>query len=623
MIAPEAAMVPIVQRLRSGDLAGARKAAETAIADYPQDMRIIALLGMVTGELGDDAAAAGHFRNALKHNPADVGMRHNLAMALTRLGDHEEAAKVAAAAGDPRLDRIAGYALQQTGRLGEAIAHYRRALAAMPDDYEGWNNLGNACAQAGDGDGAIAAFERAINLKPDLPVLYINLSKALMPLDRAEDRQRVMRIAADVAPEDAEVQAELGLAEAGARDFVAAEAALRRSIKIAPAEMPAYVDLGLMLENLNRIDDLEALIEQADAAGLKGGEVDFLRAWLLRRRGDLDGALQLAERTPDTISPVRRSQMIAELSDRKGDVDRAFAAFGEMNAAAAIASPPLPGDDYPAEVAEVAAMLTAEKIAGWSRIVVDQAPPPPVFILGFPRSGTTLLDTLLMNVPHFHVLEELPVARQIEHALGPQTRISEIDSAEANALRRRYFESLEIISPPPQRDMTVIDKYPLHMARAPLLHRVFPDAKFIFVERHPCDVVLSCFMANFQLNRAMRCFGTIEDAAALYDIVSTAWTRACDLLPMDVHTIRYERMVEDLDSEMRALLEFLGEEWRPEVLDNQGAASRRDHIRTASYSQVGEPIYKRAAGRWERYRRHMEPVLPVLEPWVSKLGYSL
>jgi hypothetical protein len=161
------------------------------------------------------------------------------------------------------------------------------------------------------------------------------------------------------------------------------------------------------------------------------------------------------------------------------------------------------------------------------------------------------------------------------------------------------------------------------MARMPMIHRLFPDARVVLVERHPCDAVLSCFMANFQPNAAMRSFTDLEEAARTYNAVFDAWTRAEALLPIRVHRIRYERMVEDLAGEMQPLLEFLGLPWDEKVLDNQGAAAGRGHVRTASYSQIHEPIYKRAAGRWERYRDQLAPVLPILAPWAERLGYEI
>jgi hypothetical protein len=157
----------------------------------------------------------------------------------------------------------------------------------------------------------------------------------------------------------------------------------------------------------------------------------------------------------------------------------------------------------------------------------------------------------------------------------------------------------------------------------PLIYRIFPDAKVVFAARHPCDAVLSCFMANFQLNRAMLSFPDLEEAALLYDAVLDLWTRATALLPIAVHTVRYESMVDDLEGEMRPLLDFLGIGWDAAVLDNRGAAGRRDYIRTASYAQVAEPIYARAAGRWESYRAELAPVLPILAPWAERLGYTI
>ena len=521
------------------------------------------------------------------------------------------------------VDRREGFRQLENGAYQQAAAAYQRVVERDPDDFEAWNNLGNALASLGEADGAIDAFETAIAIRPDVAVLYVNFAKALMPLDRDAERQNILRRAAQVVPGDVDILVELGLAEAAMRDNDAAERAYRDAIRLSDGFTAAYLELGLMLENLNRIDALETLLAEARAKGIESGELDFLRAWLLSRQGRFAEALPLAEATPKTVSPIRRAHLIAELADRLDDQTRAFSAYELMNAEAVNAFPAAAADQgYREDVTEVAGLLTPDKIENWTSINLDLSPPPPVFIMGFPRSGTTLLDTLLMNVPNFHVMEELPVVRQIEHALGAQSRIAEIDTAEANRLRRLYFTSLEVIAPC-EPGKTIIDKYPLHMARMPVIHRVFPDAKIIFVERHPCDVVLSCFMANFQLNRAMRHFSTLADAADLYNVVFTAWSRARALLPLNVHIIRYENMVADLETEMRSLLDFLGIAWDPSVLDNRQAASKREHIRTASYAQVTEPIYKRSSGRWRRYRSQLEPVLPVLKPWVDLMGYEV
>ena len=129
-------------------------------------------------------------------------------------------------------------------------------------------------------------------------------------------------------------------------------------------------------------------------------------------------------------------------------------------------------------------------------------------------------------------IEEMPIVRSVENELGDPARLASLSSNEANALRRRYFDTLAQVAPPGP-GQRVLDKFPFHMARMGVIHRIFPDAKVIFAERHPCDCVLSAFMSNFELNRAMLSFTSLEGAAKLYDLASIAWPRAEANLPIE------------------------------------------------------------------------------------------
>ena len=474
---------------------------------------------------------------------------------------------------------------------------------------------------AGRFDEAVAAFQQAIHLQPDRIENVFSLSEALARAGRNTERQTVMRTCASIDGNNPKVQTELGCAEAGAEAFDDAERAFRMAIRLDPKGAPAYLEFGLVLERLNRTEDLAALAADAEMAGL-GAEAHFLQAWVLQRQGRFEAALSETEAVPETIDPLRRRQLRAGLYDRLDRPAEAFAEFEAMNRAAEAAAPAPPGESYRASVIAAAVRTTPEWIAGWTRLEVAPEPPSPIFVLGFPRSGTTLLDTLLMNIASLHVLEELPLLAKLEAAIAPDGDLGLMQAHEARAMRAYYFRLLEWLAPAPP-GKTVVDKHPLHLTRAPLIQRIFPEAKIVLVERHPCDAVLSCFMANFSLNHAMRSFTDIEGAAGTYDAMLDAWTRAEALLPLDVHRIRYERMVEDLEGEMRPLLAFLGIPWDAKVLDNRASAAGRGYVRTASYSQVGEPIYKRAAGRWERYREQMAPVLPILAPWAKRMDYDI
>ena len=619
----QASLAPAIERLRRGDLPGAREAAEAALAGTPDQPALLEFAGLMAARMGDAAAAIPHFRRLLAISPDDKAARINLATALISEGKLEEAVELCSPAdGDPKLLRLAGFAWQQLERLDEAAGAYEAAAQANPSDFESWNNLGNVRAALGELDRAIEALGRAIGLRPDLIPIYFNLSEVLAQADRPETRQAIMRQAARFAPQDARIQSELGLAEAGARDYPAAEQAFRTSIALNPGSIEAYVELGVLLENLNKLDALDALVSEAEANGVASAELVFLKAFALRRQGRFEEALPLAEATPTSINSLRRVQLLAEVNDRLGHSQRAFEAYAEMNRDALATRPTLAGPTYRELVTANAALVTPAQVAQWTRVEIEPDPPSPAFIVGFPRSGTTLLDTLLMNLPQLHVLEEQPVLFEVDEDLGNEARLATLTSVEANRLRKRYFEALERIQPAPPEAL-VVDKFPLHMTQIPLIHRIFPDARVIFVERHPCDSVLSCFMSNFQLNRAMRSFTDLEEAALTYDAVFDSWTRATSLLPINIHRIRYERMVENLEAEMRPLLEYLGVPWDPKVLDNRASAAKREHIRTASYSQVTEPIYRRSVGRWERYRAQMEPVLPILAPWAERMGYPI
>jgi hypothetical protein len=220
------------------------------------------------------------------------------------------------------------------------------------------------------------------------------------------------------------------------------------------------------------------------------------------------------------------------------------------------------------------------------------------------------------------VLEERPVLDAAAQGLGGIDRLAALDRAAIETLRARYFAALDATAPDAQGRL-VIDKLPLGIVDTALVHRIFPDARFIFAERHPCDVVLSGFMACFDPRGGMANFLDLHDTAALYDAVMTYWRRCGETFPLNVHNIRYERVIEDAEKELRPLAAFLGLDWDERLLDHRRSASERRHIATPSYAQVAEPLYTRARGRWHHYREEMEPVLPILAPWAKLMGYEI
>ena len=623
---PPEYMLPAMQLFRGGDMAGALAAAETALAVRPDDQPLLALASLAALQLARPERAVPHLRAHHALAPSDHAVKANLATALAETGARDEALGLAAGSSHHALARLEAFLRQEDGDDVGAMAAYERAVSAKPEDMQSWNNLGNLRAGCGDVDGAVVALERAITIAPNQIGIYLNLSDVLSKADRQGPRLVTTSAAMKQAPDDPDVLTEHGIAlAANERDAEAADvlqrAVDRFSLTHPPRIKPAHIELAILLETLNRVADLETLVANCEAAGIADEEMAFLKAWMLRRTGNHESAWQFAQAIPDTINPVRTAQLRAGIADRLGKTDLAFAQFTRMNRLALAESGPRPKEPtYRERIDGETAFWTDARLGlpGSARIEDDLD--DPVFLVGFPRSGTTLLDTMLMGAPALHVLEEQPVLAQTAIGLDPEA-VLELSDDDVLRLRARYFAlATERAAIPDGK--RIVDKHPLQMTKLPLIHRLFPKAQIILAERHPFDAVLSCFMANFRLNPAMRSFTSLDEAARTYDSVFTNWNNASAALPVDVRRVRYERLIADAQCELRPLIDWLGLAWSEDLLDNSGIARRRGRIKTASYSQVGEPLYNRAIGRWKRYREQLEPIFPTLATWVKRMDYE-
>lgn len=649
---------------QTGDLQRARQLAENALLRGGDVVALNAFLGMLRARAGDAAGAIRHLKAAHGGRPGDVTIACNLIAALIESGDLAGALEVATSKlafsdASLRVARYRGFVAQSLDRFADAAEAYDYVVARAPGDFESWNNLGNARSALGDFTGSVDALERAVALDPLASPTRLNLANALRAADRDEEAEQTLRAAAADFPDDARALNELyvlfkrqarqeealpALEEAVRRDpkdpdlqvklgieyglvnrIAEAERAFREAIALNPVISDAYLGLVIQYEHTNRENEFAPLIALAEANGVDPGTLGFLRAMENRRQGEFESALENLSHVPPATEPERTAHIRATVLDRLGRTDEAFAAF-EETARLHQAHPTQPlrrGAEMRDEIRKEAELLTPDWIAGWrpAQAAADGFA-DPVFLVGFPRSGTTLLDTILMGHPGTTVLEEQPPLNLVDTAIGGFEKLAALDDAGIAKARAHYFEEVRKIEPYDGSTL-LVDKSPLFLHKVPLIQRLFPNARFILALRHPCDVLLSCYMSNFRLNAAMANFLRLEDAAEFYDLTFRYWERSGQFFPVNVHTIVYEKLIENVEGQVRPLLEFLGLEWHEGALDHQRTAKSRGLITTASYSQVTEPIYKRAAGRWERYRTHLEPILPTLEPWVEKFGYSL
>lgn len=613
------ALAEAIRLRQEGDARGALLLAEARSTDPVDGPAFLAIAGLAALEMGDPARAVLHFQRLAALFPDDTEIRADLARALLEAGRDDEALGLAMGSPLPALARIEAWVMQKRGADRQAVAAYARVLQAEPGDAASWNNLGNIHAKVGNIDRAIAAFEYAITHNPSEPGMYLNLADVLRRADRGAARLKVARDAAAIAPDNRAVQTELALALAHVEELDEAIAVLEAAVTRWPEFGESHLELGRLYEATNRTEALAAFLAGLDPADCPP-EVSFLHAWLAQREGRFEEAAAHAEAIPPTIHPMRREALIGNIAERMGDTARAFSAFERMNAAALADAPPQRGATFRQTIAATMDGWSEAWAASWSpALAPDPARRDPVFLVGFPRSGTTLLDTMLMGLPELCVLEERPMIAELLAAVGGED-LATLGESRLAELRDAYFASA--VRHGWQEGRWLVDKHPLNMARAVQIHRLFPEARFIMAERHPADAVLSCFMANFQLNHAMRSFTDLAEAAHTYDTVFTAWHRAKALFPIASHAVRYERLVEDPRAELEPLVSWLGLEWNDRLLAHEETARNRTRVRTASYAQIGEKLYTRAAGRWRRYADHLAPVMPVLAPWIERMGYD-
>jgi hypothetical protein len=245
------------------------------------------------------------------------------------------------------------------------------------------------------------------------------------------------------------------------------------------------------------------------------------------------------------------------------------------------------------------------------------------FLLGFPRSGTTLLGQVLGSHPQVMTLDE---RETLAAAAGPYLqrpdgldRLAAAGAAELDPYRRAWWTEA-LAAAPGLKGKLLIDKLPMNTLALPLIARLFPDARVMFMVRDPRDVVLSCFRQPFAPNRTNLEFLGLESTARFYDAVMRLAVDLEPVLDLKLRRVRYEDLVGDLEAQTKALCKFLGLE--DADLGDFTAASRAGEIATPSAAQIARGLYGDAAGQWRRYAAALEPVASILAPWVDRFGYD-
>lgn len=511
-----------------------------------------------------------------------------------------------------------------------AAKHHARALLLEnPQDPVAHQILGAIALDLGEFTDAKDHLERSNNATPHQPHTLNMLGVALRRLGETASARAAFRRSGELGLIDG--FRNLGNLEFAESNLDASIAAYQRALQLDGQDPAAHAGLAQSFECRHELERAKEHARSALAGDARNENARLALAHVLLREGDFEGA-ELA------VAPLVRMRdasktnealawgVIGEARDRRGATREAFQAFTaanrillEQNRALLKATHRLV---HPEGIRRMMQIVRQVQAYSWSRPSDEY--PAPVFLVGFPRSGTTLLDQVLSSHSRIVCSEER------EHMIGAVARILS-DNAKLENLDALAGEEIEFARSEYWRrmrsdldvrpDTLVVDKLPLNIIILPLIKRVFPDSKVIFALRDPRDVVLSCYQQRFGMNAAMAHFLQLETAAAYYDLVMRLFELAREHLDLDLHTLKYESVVADLDGAARDLAGYLGVPFEESMLDYQATARSRT-INTPSARQVVEPLYVRSIGRWRRYEEDLAPVLPTLDKWAERLGYD-
>ena len=512
----------------------------------------------------------------------------------------QENTDVPQAPGSPDAERRRLAGLTEAGRFDEAIALCQMRLARTPNDPAAWADLAGCLFAARRPEASLEAWTRALKLAPGHPTLLCGKANVLRSLSRLGEAGDLLRraLAVDGASYDARFGLALMAVEAG--DWTGAEDLVA---PLAPrhAGLPPLTWLGARIA-LGRGDfaAARARIAPVLADGRLGAEQ---RADALLLLGDALDGLGLAS---DAFAAAAEAKAI----QHRLYAERAAGAEGEARKLRRLGAWFAGADPAPWRAGPAETPVAGEADAH-------------VFLLGFPRSGTTLLEQALAGHPGVVALEEAPTLaeahdRFLTSAAGLE-RLVGLSADDAQAWRAQYWRTVTAqgIAAPGR---LFLDKAPAGTLYLPLIARLFPRAKVLFALRDPRDVVLSCLRQAFQMNAMTYEFTRLETTAACYDACMGMAQAYRAVLPTPVMDVRHEALVADLAGELERIAGFIGLEVVPTMLD-VAATARRRNVRTPSAGQVRAGLNTEGLGRWRAYAAELEPILPVLAPWVERFGY--
>ena len=482
----------------------------------------------------------------------------------------------------------------------------------------------------GDFKKSINYYEKSILLDPNYSPAFCNLGIIYDKLNNKNLAVKNYLEAIKKDPKNFKAYYNLGNCYLKNSDIENAEKNYYLSIDIRSDNIHPYINLFQIYDRSNNLKKLDIILKKAQNIFHKNPIILFFEGISEFRKNNFQNAIKIFEKLEtdqiDISKNIVKNNTLAKCFDNLGMYDDAFKFFEKSNSLMQeMYKDKFEKKEYIKLVDERLNFFSQPNFKKWKPVSHINNYQDPVFLVGFPRSGTTLLDTILRTHDSIKVFEEEPLVDKVIDKLHNYinkdfTKLDEIEESTIFELRSLYFENREKLLPTDKHKL-YIDKLPLNIIFIGEINKIFPNSKFILALRNPYDSILSCFMQPFVPNNAMSNFYNLEDAILIYDKIMQLWSFYEEKLDINTHIIKYEEVVNNFDLSISALLKFLEIDWSDKLKEFYKTAEKRGIINTPSYNQINQPLYQKSIDRWKNYKKYFSGLEPSLIKWNSKFNY--
>ena len=522
--------------------------------------------------------------------------------------------------------------LGSEGKLDKAMNVFITLAEEVADDFDFLLQVARQLESIKRYGKAQDVLLQIIQADPDFVPANLMLGDLYLQIQKPVLAAGCFEKALSLEPGNGKAWFSLGRARYEEKDLEKALAATKEALRLGERSAVVYRLMLVILENLNRLDDMKALLKDAIQTHPDDELMQILKAKLEARTGSFEAALErlkaigLEGKEPDVAAAL--CYEMGSIFDSTGQYEKSFEAFLAANGHRKKVF------DKKNFNARQALKDIAEMDAFKLGLLQQNLQEPqgseafrPVFQIGFPRSGTTLLSYILDAHSEIEIMQETLVLHLVRQKLVSKfgkypallKGLSQTDIRDAVIDYREFCQTVGKVN----LENIVVDKVPLNILHVPMISKIFPRARLVFSLRHPCDSCLSCFMQNFGENNEMANFLDLEQSIKYYARVMSLWLKFSEQLPLNFHLVKYENLVENMENEAIKLIAFLGLDWEVGVLSYREKLAQKGFLKTPSYAQVVKPIYKKSINRWHNYKKFFEPYFNILRPFCDRFGYSL